>query len=235
MCLQRAAKAAVSVALVSTIALALLYAFPLRRWFRRWGATRLERTRAMPGDPIVVEPTYSATLAIAVAARPEAIWPWLVQIGYRRGGRDSYDWLDRLCGYLDRPSADVILPEFQDLKVGDEIPIGRGGGFPVRVVDPPRALVLGGSGDGFAWVWQFGLYPVEGGGTRLVSRNSVRVPPTIGAWCFLRLIEPAAFLMTRRMLVGLRRRAESPAAAKPTRSSVRASRGATRVDVPPRP
>jgi len=196
---------AVFVALV----LALVYWFPLRRWFGRWGTTPVDRSRVMSGDAAIVDPTSAATLAITVAARPEHIWPWLLQLGYQRGGLYSYDWLDRLFGYLDRPSADRILPEFQQLRVGDEIPIGRSGGFPVTAIEPGRALVLGGRGDGFQWVWQFGLYPLDEQRTRLVSRNSVRVPSTLGSWVFMRVIEPAAFLMTRRMLLGLRRRAEA--------------------------
>ena len=84
--------------LVVALALAALYWFPMRRWFRRWGATATDRTRVMAGDGAVVEPTYSATLAITVDARPKHIWPWLVQMGYQRGGLYSYDWLDRLFG-----------------------------------------------------------------------------------------------------------------------------------------
>src|SRR6185295_4933586 len=61
------------------------------------------------------DPTYSGTMAVIVDARPEHIWPWLVQMGYQRGGLYSHDWLDRLFGYLDRPSATRILPEFQHL------------------------------------------------------------------------------------------------------------------------
>jgi hypothetical protein len=167
----------------------------------------------MSGDVTIVGPTYSATLAATVDARQEDLWPWLVQMGYQRGGLYSYDWLDRLFGYLDRPSANSILPEFQHLDVGDEIPIGRGQGFPVMAIEPYRALVLGGKGDGFAWVWQFGLYPLDEKRTRLVSRSSACVPTTIGSWLFMRVIEPAAFLMTRRMLLGLKRRAEALAAA----------------------
>lgn len=201
------------------LALAVLYWVPIRRWFGHWGATGADLTRAMAGDQAITDPTYSATLAITIDARPEHIWPWLVQLGYRRGGLYSYDWLDRLFGYLDRPSADVILPQFQQLAVGDEIPIGRGQGFPVTAIQPYRALVLSGTGDGVAWLWEFGLYPVDERRTRLVSRNRVRVPPSIGSWLFLRVIEPAAFLMTRRMLLGLKRRAETLASAHGDRSS----------------
>lgn len=75
-------------------------------------------------------------------------------------------------------------------------------------VDPRRALVLSGRADGVSWVWQFGLYLVDVRRTRLVSRNQVQVPRTVGSWLFMRAIEPAAFLMTRRMLLGIKRRAE---------------------------
>ena len=201
------------------LALVLLYWVALRRWFGRWGATGADLTRQMAGDAAVADPTYSTTLAITIDARPEHVWPWLIQLGYRRGGLYSYDWLDRLFGYLDRPSAVSILPQFQQLAVGDQIPIGRGGGFPVTAIEPYRALVLSGTGDGVAWAWQFGLYPLDTTQTRLVSRNRVRVPPSIGSWLFMRVIEPAAFLMTRRMLLGLKRRAEMLAAAQAGRSS----------------
>ena len=117
--------------LLVILTLAVLYWFPIRRWMSRWGATPSDLSRVMAGDSLLVEPTYSGTMAVSVDAPPEDIWPWLVQIGYQRGGLYSYDWLDRLFGYLDRPSATRILPEFQDLAVGDEIPLGRGPSWPV--------------------------------------------------------------------------------------------------------
>jgi hypothetical protein len=172
----------------------------------------------MVGDSAAADPTYAVTLAITIDAPPECIWPWLLQLGYRRGGLYSYDWLDRLFGYLDRPSADHVLPEFQHLEVGDEIPLGRGAGFPVTAIEPNRALVMSGKGDGFTWVWQFGLYPLDTSRTRLVTRNAARAPGGVGSWLVMRAIEPAAFLMTRRMLFGLKRRAEALAAAKGRRA-----------------
>ena len=196
------------------LTLALLYWFPVRRWFRRWGTTAEERTRVMAGDPVIANPTHSATHALTVRAAPEEIWPWLVQMGYRRGGLYSYDWLDRLFGYLDRASANRVLPQFQQLAVGDVIPLARGKGFPVTAIDPYRALVLSGTNDGFQWVWQFGLYPLDDGRTRLVSRGTQRHADTIGTWLFMRVMEPAAFIMTRRMLLGIRRRAEALKAAR---------------------
>src|SRR4029079_12938694 len=146
--------------------------------------------RPMSGDSAVANPLYTATLAVMIAARPEQIWPWLVQIGYRRGGLYSYDWLDRLFGFLDGPSAERILPEYQRLAAGDVVPIGRGGGFPVAAIEPRRTLVLGGAADGVCWTWEFALYPAEDGRTRLVSRNRAAVPATIG-WALFRLaLEP---------------------------------------------
>ena len=213
--LVKAEEIPVAAILFVALALAALYWFPMRRWFGRWGTSATDRTRVMAGDGAVVDPTYSATLAITVDARPEHIWPWLVQMGYRRGGLYSYDWLDRLFGFLDAPSAERVLPEHQRLAVGDVIPIGRGDGFPVAAVDPQRSMVLGGeTGDGFHWVWQFGLYPLDERRTRLVSRSRARLPRTLRSALFMCALEPAAFIMTRRMLLGLKRRAERLATAR---------------------
>jgi hypothetical protein len=197
--------------LLVMVMFAVLYWFPIRRWMSRWGTTPSDLARVMAGDGLLVDPTYSGTMAVPVNASPEHIWPWLVQIGYRRGGLYSYDWLDRLFGYLDRPSATSILPECQHLAVGDAIPLGRGPSWPVAVIEPCRALVLDMRNMGaFDWVWQFGLYPVDEKRTRLVSRSRVR-PQTVWARLFTYAIEPAGFLMTRRMLLGLKQRAEAGA------------------------
>jgi hypothetical protein len=196
-----------------TVAFAGLYWFPIRRWMNQWGATPSDLARVMAGDGLLANPTYSGTTAVTVDARPEDIWPWLVQIGYQRGGLYSYDWLDRLFGYLDRPSATRILVKFQHLAVGDRIPLGRGPSWPVAVVEPNRALVLDMRNmGGLDWVWQFGLYPVDETRTRLVSRSRVRARAT---WARLltHVIEPAGFVMTRRMLLGLKQRAEALRAA----------------------
>jgi len=192
----------------------LMYWIPIRRWYRHWGATDAEIKRAMLGDAEVPRATYETTLAVTVDAPAAGIWPWLVQMGYRRGGLYSYDWLDRLFGFLDAPSAECILPEFQRLQVGDVIPVGRGAGFPVKALEPFRTLVLGGESDGFQWMWQLGLYPVNGRLTRLVSRNRAHIPRTVGSTLFMGVLEPAAFIMTRKMLLGLKRRAEATAAQK---------------------
>ena len=191
-----------------------LYWFGIRRWMNRWGTTPSDRVRVMAGDALLADPTYTWTMAVVVDAPPEHIWPWLVQIGYQRGGLYSYDWLDQVFGYLDRPSATRILPEFQRLAAGDRIPMGRGPSWPVAIADANRALVLDMRNlGGFDWVWQFGLRPLDGTRTQLVSRSSVR---TKSVWARLatHAIEPAGFLMTRRMLLGVKQRAEALRAAR---------------------
>jgi hypothetical protein len=197
------------ITLAVIVAFSMLYWFPIRRWMNRWGTTPSDLTRVMAGDGLLDRSTYSGTTAVVVDAAPEQIWPWLVQIGYQRGGLYSYDWLDRLFGYLDRPSATRILPEFQHLAVGDHIPLGRGPSWPVAVLEPNRALVLDMRNlGGFDWVWQFGLYPVDQNRTRLVSRSRV-CTKTVWARLATYAIEPAGFVMTRRMLLGLKQRAEA--------------------------
>ena len=197
-------------ALLAVLAFALLYWFPMRRWMSRWGATPSDLGRVMAGDGLLDTATYSGTLAVTVHAPAEDIWPWLVQIGYQRGGLYSYDWLDRLVGYLDRPSATRILPEFQHLAVGDKIPLGRGPSWPVGAIEPYRALVLDmRKMGGLDWVWQFGLYPAGASCTQLVSRSRVYAR-TPWARLLTYAIEPAGFLMTRRMLLGIKQRAETP-------------------------
>ena len=96
----------------------VMYWIPIRLWYTGWGATEVELVKAMPGDDIVPKPNYHAMLAVTIDAPPEDIWPWLMQMGKRRGGLYSYDWLDRLFGYLDGPSARAVLPQFSTSQSG---------------------------------------------------------------------------------------------------------------------
>lgn len=192
---------------------AVAYALVLRPRHARWGATNEEVERAMPGDALVAHPNFVTTRAVTIRVRPQELWPWLVQMGYRRGGLYSYDWLDRLFGYLDRPSAERILPEFQRLDVGDTIPIGRGPGLPVSVIEPEHALVLGPVPEAQV-TWSFGLYPVDEHATRLVTRVRYRMDRTPANLLRLAALDPAAFVMTRKMLLGIKARAERLAAGR---------------------
>jgi hypothetical protein len=195
--------------LVGILTIAVAYWFTLGRRFAECAPTPDDLTRTMAGDAIIATPTHSASDAITIDASPDDIWPWLVQLGYQRGGLYSYDWLDRLFGFLDRPSTNRVIPEFQHLAVGDTIRLGRHQELTVAALEPARALVLLYNARGFEWVWQFGLYPLEKNRTRLVTRGTERFQKNLGTWLFIQVLKPAAFIMTRRMLLGLKQRAET--------------------------
>lgn len=108
-----------------------------RTEFKRWGIDPVEQEKPLPGDDLVLEAHAIDTRGIDIAAPPEKVWPWLVQMGYGRAGWYSYDELD-----TNHPSADHIVPELQDLAVGDVVPTHPGGGFEVKVLEPGEALVL---------------------------------------------------------------------------------------------
>ncbi|MEV5837606.1 hypothetical protein [Nocardia sp. NPDC052112] len=135
-------------------------------------------------------------------------------MGPGRGGAYTYDWIEYLLG-LDMHSADAILPEFQSLTVGDTFTLGDSRPrMRVAILEPDRALVFA-STDG-NWVWAFGLYP-SAGSTRLVSRNRIALPGTAApARVFNRLLmEPRSWVMERKMLLGIKQRAQrDPAESK---------------------
>jgi len=197
-------------ATIATIAagvgLIVVYLARGRERQRRWGATLEEVVHGMPGDDIVLDPSYVTTRAVTVNARPEEIYPWLVQMGFRRGGLYSYDFLGRVFGVLDALSTQEILPEFQHLAVGDVIPAGRGGEFPVCELRPNEAFVLGDSEAG--WSWSTCLYPIDTEHTRLVTRNRGAITGHVKWRAFFFLFDIAAFVMVRRWLIVLKQRAE---------------------------
>jgi hypothetical protein len=186
---------------------ALAYPALWRQRCMTWGATAEEAGRQMPGDDLLPGPDMLSTRAVTIDAPPGAIWPWLVQMGSDRAGAYTYDWVENLFG-LDMHSADWILPQFQDLKAGELLPVGSTGPrMRVEILEPGTALVLR-SEDG-NWVWAFGLYR-EGEVTRLVSRNRIAAP---GASLLTRslnllLMEPGSLIMERKMLLGIKERAE---------------------------
>jgi hypothetical protein len=173
----------------------------------RWGADAREVAQALPGDDRITRPKIVSTRAISVAATPSDIWPWLAQLGDGRGGLYSYDRLDMLFGYLHARSADVVLPEYQDVAAGDVIPLGRGPDWPVIVVEPERALVVQPAGAEVTWCWS--IIPIDDSTTRLLSRVRVRVGTRLPLWMLAPAIDLPWFLMERRMLHGIARRAEA--------------------------
>jgi len=171
-----------------------------------WGATEEEAGRSLPGDELLEDPAVVSTRAITIDAPPSAVWPWLVQMGSGRAGAYTYDWIENLFG-LGMHSAERINPEWQNLAVGDVIP-GRESlqGMRVEVLDPERALVTR-SEDG-TWVWAFVLEDL-GGRTRLLSRNRIAMPdPSLGDRIGMAVMEPGSLVMERKMLHGIKERAE---------------------------
>jgi hypothetical protein len=155
---------------VALLVLVIAYVALFRPWQHRWDATATEIALALPGDSIVSHPVHLTTRAITIGAPPELVWPWLVQMGNRRGGLYSYDRLDRWFGVLDGPSADSILPQFQGLRAGDTIPIGSGPGWPVGMLEPPRRLLLDIRAGDVHVTWLFALQPRGADSTRLITR-----------------------------------------------------------------
>ena len=188
-------------------ALGALYARFLRRPILHWGATVEEAEGRLPGDQLLEDADGVATRAIEIAAPPGAVWPWIAQMGPApRGGAYTYDWIENLLG-LDMHSADHVLPEFQHPEVGEVLGYGRNR-MRVELVEPERALSWR-SEDG-NWVWTFVLSG-ENGHTRLISRNRFRLP-TLGARIGMLPMEPASLVMERKMLHGIKERAERLAA-----------------------
>jgi hypothetical protein len=210
---------------------ALLMAYAaVHRLGRTYGSTARERQASMPGDDIVSKPQFVATHGITIDAAPESVWPWLVQMGWHRGGWYTARWVDKLLFPANRASADHIVEELQDLQVGDFVPDGLPEtecGFIVEQLERPQLLVLHSTShlplewrrNGTAavdWSWVFHVVPLESDGrSRLIFRWRATTRPwwlTVSAWV---VIIPADFIMSRDMLRGVKRRAERVAANTP--------------------
>ena len=194
---------------VGTAAILFLYGRTIAPWHARWGASDDEVDRTMPGDGIIPI-AASTTRAIAIERPPELVWPWLVQIGYGRAGWYSYDWIDN----DGKPSARRIIPELQNLSLGDQIDMLPGFGPAVVELVAPRYLV---AGDAESGTWCLALYRT-GSGSRLVSRwRQAWEPDGLASRFFVALAGPGAFIMERKMLLGIKERAESsvPSSTRP--------------------
>jgi hypothetical protein len=181
----------------------LLYPKLLRRPILNWGATDAEATARLPGDELLEAADGVATRAITIEAPAEAVWPWIVQMGpYPRGGAYTYDWVENLLG-LNMHSADEVLPEYQHPTVGEAIGYGANRMQFARI-EPERVLAMR-SADG-SWVWSFVLDERDRQ-TRLISRNRFRLP-RLREKVGMIPMEPASLVMERKMLRGIKQRAE---------------------------
>ena len=189
-------------ALALVAALGLLYPL-LRRPILTWGATSEEAVSRLPGDELLEDADGVSTRAITIDAPATSVWPWLAQMGPSpRGGASTYDWIENLLG-LDMHSVDHVLPEFQDPHAGDVLDLGASR-MRFERVEPGRVIAWR-SEDG-NWVWAFVLEEHDGT-TRLISRNRFR-QPTLAARIGMLPMEPGSLVMERRMLLGIKERAE---------------------------
>jgi hypothetical protein len=195
------------VTLGSIGAAGLLYRLRVRRRILNWGATAGEAKARLPGDELLEHADGVATRAITIDAPASAVWPWIAQMGPSpRGGAYTYDWIENLLG-LDMHSSDQVLSEYQHPQVGDKIGYGKNR-MRFERVEPERVLATR-SEDG-NWLWSFVLDEHDGK-TRLISRNRFRLP-TLAAKIGMLPMEPASLVLERKMLRGIKRRAERLAA-----------------------
>lgn len=184
---------------------------------RRWGTVGTEATDGLPGDEFVPQPKWTYTLAVAIDAPSEAVWPWIAQIGQGRGGFYTYQTLENIVGCR-ITNATEILPRHQHPAVGDPIHL-HPTTPPLRigVVDPPSALVLVGSpadvGTAENWgisSWQFAINPGRNGGSRLLTRGRYdHAPNWKSRLVFGRFpLEAISFVMSRKMMLEIARLAE---------------------------
>jgi hypothetical protein len=195
-----------------------------------YGSTPAERRAALPGDDIVATPTVVTDHGIDIEAPPDCVWPWLLQMGWHRGGWYTARWVDRLLFPANDASADRIIPELQHLAVGSFVPDGPPEsecGLIVERLDPYAALVLHSTTHlpkrwrekaALDWSWAFVLSPVDGGAhTRFVFRSRWTTAPwwlTVGGRVG---VVPADFVMSRAMLRGVKTRAEALHRSRPGR------------------
>jgi hypothetical protein len=192
---------------LATAAVAATYAYLIRPWHLRWGATDEEVKEPLPGDEVVSNPRLEATHAITIDAPASDIWPWLAQMGQNRGGFYSYTWLENLVGCRMR-NADQLMPKWQSLQVGDEVWLHpKAPPLKVLEIEPSRSIVL-------EKTWAFVLRPLDERTTRLIIRGHGDYNPDfknalLNFICWRVVFEPAHFIMERKMMLGIKERAEA--------------------------
>jgi hypothetical protein len=197
---------------ISAAVTLLFLAALVRRHCHRLGASRRELQADLPGDELIDAASLTVTRAISIDAPPEAVWPWIAQIGQGRGGLYSYDFLENLLG-CDIHSADRVIPELQSIRAGDEVRLHPQVPLKAQILLPGEALVLrggvplGDSAPPYDFTWAFILRERDESGSRLIVRERYRY---LRRWTFL-LVEPVelvSYVMSRKMIRGIKTRAE---------------------------
>jgi hypothetical protein len=172
------------------------YVCLLRPWLLHWGARRDDSWRKLPGDEFVPQPGIQTTRAVTIEAPVEEVWAWLAQIGQDRGGFYSYEWLENLAGCKMR-NADRVHPEWQQRELGETVKLHWASGLKLARFEPNRSYAFEG--------WYFALEP-EDGRTRLFARGRYR--RGLASVAYALLLELPHFVMERKMLLGIKERAE---------------------------
>jgi len=198
-----------SAALVQFGIILVAYIFFARPSQLYWGATTVEINRSMPGDERRGNPAFLATRAITIEATPENIWPWLVQMGYGRAGFYGYDIIENLGSPRGIHSADRILPEFQEFKVGDEIPISWAAKLFFFEIESNSHIMWSEDKGEYPGAFTWALYPIDETHTRLVSRIGWNFHWSEPNLLFLDLFtEFTDHLAVRKILQGVKGRVE---------------------------
>lgn len=181
------------------VAATAAYIGAIRPWMLNWGASHDDARKPLPGDELTPEEPIESTNVVTIDAPADEVWPWIAQLGQDRGGFYSYEWLENLAGCRMR-NADRIYPEWQrPREIGETVKLHWGFGLPVSIYERGRALGLKGWGT-------FVVEPLNIRRTRLLARGHRR-HGLAGLYNVL-LMQIPHFLMQRRMLLGIKERAE---------------------------
>jgi hypothetical protein len=189
---------------------------------RTWGSTAEDRHRYLPGDDLVMDAPLVTNHATTIQAPADEVWPWVVQMGWHRGGWYTYRWVDRLLFPGNDPSADEIMAQWQALRVDDRIPDGppeSGCFFQVEALEPNKYLVLRSWAhlppnlrkdprNRMDWTWGFYLEEADDNATRFIFRVRGSISPAWLRLAYHLLVVPADFIMGRSMCLGLKKRVE---------------------------
>jgi hypothetical protein len=182
----------------------------MRPWYSRWGATDEEVNRTLPGKEFVPHPKGGYTQATTIQASVAEVWPWVAQIGQGRGGFYSYDTLENLVG-CNIHSADRILPELQHWADGEGLRLYPDAPpIPLAVFEPDMTLLFAGRDENeIGNSWGFYLEKVDESNTRLIARWHFDYKPKLGNKILYNgIVEPISGVMQRKMLLGIKQRAE---------------------------